>query len=522
MEEFLKAHRANILGVLEGPDRLIFKGYLTKMYPRGAFGRYLFGRHCLLKEAGDFFARETERIVSSAKALAQTKGRPYLYLDSPHTHADDVSKEAMARQIAERDGIREGLVCILAVQENCSSFVVRGNRQTHRLEIVRKPRRCVHLYFYCIDPEFGWMHIRIQTWAPYGIQIYGNGREWLSRRLAEAGIRFDKSDNKILWVEDFAKAQALFDKLARRRWHTFLKRYAKMVNPLLPDIAKAGFGEYWWVTDQCEYATDILFRDRAAVDAIIGDLLKASMIALGADDVYRFLGRKPHGAFTGEVVIDHKRRPAGARVKFRIRRNAIKLYDHLNLLRVETTINNPRDFKVLRRLRGPRRETRRWCPMGKSISNFWRLRQVARAANGRLLDSLAAAPLTGEAVADLDSLCRPRAVAGRHVPRLNPVERKTVDRFAAILSGEFALNGFRNRDLQAKLYAPTADTQERRRRTHRLSRFLATLRGHGLIARVPRAHLYRLTQRGCRLLWATVRIQRHDFPLLAIPKAPAA
>jgi len=59
-----------------------------------------------------------------------------------------------------------------------------------------------------------------------------------------------------------------------------------MVIPLLPTIKAAGFSGYWWVIDQCEYATDILFRDRAALEAIKDDdLLTASVTALGAADV---------------------------------------------------------------------------------------------------------------------------------------------------------------------------------------------------------------------------------------------
>jgi hypothetical protein len=29
---------------------------------------------------------------------------------------------------------------------------------------------------YLIDPDFGFMHIRIQGWIPYDIQVYINGR----------------------------------------------------------------------------------------------------------------------------------------------------------------------------------------------------------------------------------------------------------------------------------------------------------------------------------------------------------
>ena len=135
MDIFLKKHEESILGVIEGFDRIIFKGYLTSMFPDGAFGRYLYKRGVLLKDAGKFFESETEVLIQHAKATAKQAGRPYHYLECAHTHASGQSKEAMARAIAEQDGISEGLLCIFSVLEPCRSFAVAGNRQTQGLEL---------------------------------------------------------------------------------------------------------------------------------------------------------------------------------------------------------------------------------------------------------------------------------------------------------------------------------------------------------------------------------------------------
>src|SRR5690349_24528057 len=86
--------------------------------------------------------------------------------------------------------------------------------------------------------------------------------------------------------------------------------------------------------------------------------------------------------------------------------------------------------------------------------------------------------------------------------------------FIAVLSGAFAIAGFRNRDLQAKLFdtAPR-DDQEARRRTHQTSRLIAKLRGHRLIAKVGTSRLYRVTARGIKAMWPAVRFRKSDFPL---------
>jgi len=65
----------------------------------------------LLKDAGRFF--ETQRIRDHVVSLAAAAGRPVEYLTGASTHRSGTSKEARARAIAERDGVTEGLVCVL-------------------------------------------------------------------------------------------------------------------------------------------------------------------------------------------------------------------------------------------------------------------------------------------------------------------------------------------------------------------------------------------------------------------------
>jgi len=68
------------------------------------------------------------------------------------------------------DGITEGLICVFAVVDPCQAFAVRSNAQAHKLEAVRQYRKCLHFYFYYLDTEFGFVHVRLQSWFPFGIQ----------------------------------------------------------------------------------------------------------------------------------------------------------------------------------------------------------------------------------------------------------------------------------------------------------------------------------------------------------------
>jgi hypothetical protein len=78
---------------------------------------------------------------------------------------------------------------------------------------------------------------------------------------------------------------------------------------------------------------------------------------------------------------------------------------------------------------------------------------------------------------------------------------------------EFALNGFRNTDLQQKIFdTKPNDSAEAKRRIHRTSRLIAKLRGHRLINKVQNSRLYRVSLHGVRTMWAVVRLHDVDFP----------
>jgi len=99
------------------------------------------------------------------------------------------------------------------------------------------------------------------------------------------------------------------------------------------------------------------------------------------------------------------------------------------------------------------------------------------------------------------------------VAAFNPVTKENIELFKALLSGEFALNGFRNSDLQQKIFdTKPKDRAEAKRRIHRTSRMIAKLCGHRLINKIQNSRLYRVSLHGVRTMWAAVRLHDIDFP----------
>jgi hypothetical protein len=514
MSAFEDIHSAAVVGTLAMFDRLIFRGHLTRLFPPGALRVMLWSQGVPLTGFGTWANKASTALCENAEKMAADAGRPCIYLEQITTRDGGQSKEDLARRIAQQDGIDSGLVCVFRALEACMSFKLRRNHDTHQLELVRAKRACVHLYFYFVDPEFGFMHVKLQTWLPFQIQIYVNGREWLARQLDGAGVSYLRHDNALLRIDNLQAAYDACERFAHRAWPRVLDAFARAVNPHLSLVRQAGFGSYYWVVDQAEIATDVMFNHRASLAAIMPDLVHHASLNMSSADTLRFLGRKLHPSLKAEVVTDTKGRPEGWRVKHRLARNWIKVYDKVSVLRVETTINNPREFRILRVFTDDKgRRERRWTEMNKGVANFWRYYQVGLAANRRYLEALAAAPLKGKGVAALDALCRPRTVHGRHHARFDPLRPADRALFQAVLAGAHTIVGFRNTDITNRLYPrPPADTVEAHRRCARVSRLIAKLRAHGLVAKVPRQRLYRVTPHGQRTLTAALALHDHRFP----------
>src|SRR4051794_21313620 len=502
-------------------DRMIFKGYLSGLYKQDGARSFLWSQGVALKDFTSYAKATTEQIAENARRLAREAGRPVISFDHVKTRHQPHLKEDLARSIAERDGVTEGIVCVISAVEPCWSFQLRRSMKTHRIELYRRERRCLHHYLYLIDPELGWMRVRIRGWITYDVQIYVNGREGLARQLDRGGVGYTRWDNALLSVEDLPVARGLCAYFARRSWPRLLNAFARRLNPLLPTIREAGYGRYYWVLDQAEIATDVMFTNRPALLQVWPDLVRHAALNLSSEDVLGFLGRKLHPSLAAQVVTDTKRRPEGWRVRHRMGPNWVKMYDKVSVLRVETVINNPREFRVLRfKTDRDGRGERRWFPMRKGGGDLWRMFQVGRAANDRYLDALCAAPLKGGGVAALDALCRPKTPRGRTVSRFNPLQPADLALFRAVLAGEHSIAGFRNHDLAKRLYPrPTTDLDEAHRRCERVSRLITKLRGHGLVAKVPSRRLYRVTPYGQRVLTAAIALHDDHYPLTYLAAA---
>lgn len=285
---FLTKFASLISWTLSCFDRVIFKGHLS-ISRVSEFERFIdnvlkIRRTDFLKDRGP---KWSERLVEHSKQFAQKYARPWKYDTGP------IDKDAWAKEQLVQSPVREGLVGVLCVMEACPTFKLALGKDRPGFVSPKVPQRV--LYYYFIDKELGFMHVRLQTWAPFTCQVYANGHDYVARQLRKKGIAFEQVDNAFVQLDDAAAAQRSADRFAKLPWPKILERYARQVNPLLQAELK-GLSHYW-VVDQAEYATDVRFADKQALAGLFERLLAFALLTFSPKKIFCYLGRKWHERF---------------------------------------------------------------------------------------------------------------------------------------------------------------------------------------------------------------------------------
>lgn len=492
--DILNRFDGKINGVLETFDRVIINGYIQPLHNFRLFLYYLIQKDILLKDFDSFARQQTLTLCSHIDSYVQQNGCPLTYLSSGQT-----DKSSLARQVFLQDPHKEGLICAFSAVEPCKVITVKANRDSQKLEVTSRMAKCKHYYLYYNDPQFGWMFLKLQTWFPYNAQIYLNGREYLSRLLQAEGLSYSMYHNSFSYIEDFEKAQDLADRVLNKKLADSFDAITAKVNCLLPDIQSVLSHSYYWCIDQCEFAADINFKSREELSCFYKTLAETVYFAFSSHDIYSFFGRKVEKIHTfrkGEIISDLRHRCQGYRIKFKINQNQIKMYDKGNNLRIEVTINNPRDFKVLKTKEsspdGEGLPKKQWVPMGKSIANLYRYAEVSRSIIKRYLAAMPDITLDKVPEKEIREVSCSKEVRGRRYSGFNLLSGETICTLKTISSGEFLLNGFSNQNIRQKIF-PDSENPKVIGKTTRL---LEKLRAHGLIKKVPHRNRYYLTVRG--------------------------
>jgi len=202
--DIVAQNKSHVIGVLSGWDRLVFRGCCPMLAYLDAMLLWTLRMGILLKDYSQWALALSDAMKRACLEEAERRQRPIRYLQS-----SGVKKDDLAGQILRENPVSEGLVCVLTCLEPCDTYRIRGNHRSKRLELRQERTKCLHVYKYWLDREFGLMGARLQTWLPCRVQVWINGREWLARKLDQKGIAYHRHDNCLPWIDDFNAAQNL-------------------------------------------------------------------------------------------------------------------------------------------------------------------------------------------------------------------------------------------------------------------------------------------------------------------------
>jgi hypothetical protein len=470
---------------------MLLFGTLPKICFAGGMTSFLFERKIRIFDYPKFAEPFRNRIRENAEKLAAEAGIEIEFIRKRNFRKEDRVKEILVGR-----GEQAGLVCIFSAMEPCSTYKPWHNKQTGKTYLVPDDGKCLHYYFYFVDEDLGLCHVRVPTWLPCRLQICFNGHNWLANQLRKRSIDYRMADNAFTHIADWQRAQQIANGWEARRIHARMDEFARRCCPVYHDFASG----YHWSVDQCEYATDVVFRKQADLQAIYDNLARTAIHTVKPDNIATFLGRKLSTQFEGEMGNRFNIRIEGTRIKHTMGPVSIKLYDKFGLiLRIETTVNDLTFFRHYREVehRDGSKETK-WASMQKTIYSLPAVRELLEAANRRYLEFLSAIEDPRAGRNKLDKLSQPVEQQGRRYSGFNLFDPGDETLLCAIVRGEFNISGLQNKTLRR--YLPDLNSGQ-------VSRLLKRLRTHGLIKKVGRTYKYYATAFGKQIVATALNLR---------------
>jgi hypothetical protein len=486
-------YKDEIHGVLHSYDRVVISGNLQPLCYAKGMTKYLYTHQIRIFDYTQFVEPLRDLIRKSAQAAAEENKLDIEFI----ARKDDFRKEERVKEIVEERGDHPGLVHIFSAMEGCQAYQPWHNKQTHQTYVKMTQGKCLHYYFYFIDPDLGLCYLRVPTWCPFRLQFYFNGHNALARQLPKAQIAFEQIDNAFFRIADFERANEYAATFDIETVHRKLDYLAAQYCPVVKQLELA----YSWSIMQAEYATDIVFKRQPTLQMIYPYLLESLIQTVKPADIASFLGRKLSGNYQDEMGNRLNKRWLGTRLKHQMGPISIKMYDKFNIiLRIETTVNQVNFFQQYRQVRHRDGTTSaQYAPLKKTIYSLPPLAEILQAVNKRYLKFLSDIETPEVGVNKLHRLTETQHDdKGRRYKGFNLLSEEDSSFFRLLISGEFVIAGFANKTLRQQMPEKNAG---------QITRLLRRLREHGLLKRVSKRYRYYLTDFGRQVAMMALKLR---------------
>ena len=469
--------RQHVTLELQCLDRLYLNVYQPQLQRERNVYQYLRAQHGAGAVSSRYFQGMTQAFVRRIEAFAEHAALPLIPFEK------DTRKEDLAANYRAKFAGTEGILFIGKAQEKVRTFRTQGRRcpqtGTSYPWLVKATALVNQYYFYGLDEDFGPFFLKFSSYFPFTGRLCLNGHEYVKRQLAKEGIAYQALDNGILRCANPQRMQAIADGLDAAKIDAFLRKWlARLPHPFSAADQAAGY-RYDLSILQAELSlTQVL--DRPLAGRRFFEEVIRNHLDLGRPDNVQVLfdrqvRKSTPGRFRTRVIT------AGVLPSLYLDYKATRLKQYFKegqALRTETIINNPADFRL-----------------GRRLVNLPAYQELGFAANRRLLDVQQASHdrMLGDAVFQaVTSPCQVGRQRASALPYGHPV---TLALFHLLLLFRLLPWGFRNHELRehwAQLLGKDPQHCTQGQMTYQLRR----LRLHGLIARQPGSHRYRVTEHG--------------------------
>ena len=504
--------REHVSLAVECVDRVYLNGYVPTLQTSGALVYFMQQHRGELIASPAVSGQIGRTFVTAVETFAREQAIPMVRFSKGQRKDDVVARYRRKFQAPE------GVVVIGVAQEQVSSFKAR--KETFGAKGVRFQfsRQAVFVkvyYFYLQDADFGPAFIKVATYMPYPVKVCLNGHEWAKQQLRRAGVTFEALDNGFLSCAAPEHLQAVCQQLGPDHVQAFFDKWvARLPWPLTIADRQAGYRHrlsIWQMEVSQTHVFTRPVRGREFFEQVtrtlrVGQGVRENLDLGRPDRVQLVFGRRVYRNTPSRFVTRVIQEGVQPNLHLTYKHSGVKQYFKLNrALRTETTINNPQDFGV-----------------GKDLSNWTYLRQLAAAINQRLLET---ERVSQDCLLSAESFARVSEPTttddGQRAPGLRFGQPRTMALFAALSRFAPALNGFRHGELRPIIQtilnvAPEAYTASQ------MSYDLRRLRLKGLVARLAGTHTYCLTSYGRRVAYLMTKLQQRIFNLAGLALNAAA
>lgn len=465
---------------LDSIDRLYLNAYQPMLQTGGGVAAFFKQHRGATVASTTLMAPMSEAFVNQIKQFADREGIDIVRFQKGE-RKDDITQDRL------KDFERaEGVLYIGVAQEKFSTFRVskKKNLETGQAFpwLSRSTVMCNQYYFYLVDEDFGPLFIKFSNYFPYTVRICLNGHEYLKRQLTNRKINFTPLDNGILRCDEPLKVQAIADELDENKIEQVVRKwFSRLPHPFTREDQEAGF-RYELSVLQAEFARTQVF-DRPLSGRYFFEEVIRENLDLGRPDQVslifnRRVTKRTPGKFRTRVVTEGVTPSLHVSYKW----SKIKQYfKGEKALRTETTINNPRDFGI-----------------GKKLKNLSALREIGFQANRRLLDVQRVSQNCQIGSDEFDGINQRCRVDGQMAAALKFGDPRVMALMQAIILFFLLSPGFTNALLREQV-AQLMGKEPGRYRRGQMTYDLRRLRLHGLIERVPNSHRYIVTSKGIKI-----------------------